>query len=220
MRNTINGGVFLNTVVQGRDITVQLPPAVPTALGALPSASPAFTGRSRELETLLSLLDPTAQTAAVAVCAVAGLAGVGKTELAIQAARTALSRGWFPGGVLFVNMHGYDNARRVDSSAAILGLLQALGVRNEHIPAESHDRARLYHSVLSTYGEQNRSILLLVDNVRSAEDVRPLLPVDGATRAVVTSRHTLATLDARLLELNVLSQQAAVDNHVGAGQSH
>ena len=44
------------------------------------------------------------------VSAVAGLAGVGKTALAVQAAHAARQAGWFPGGVLFVDLHGYDDA--------------------------------------------------------------------------------------------------------------
>ena len=42
------------------------------------------------------------------VWSVAGLAGVGKTALAIQAGHAAVRRGWFPGGVLFTDLHGYD----------------------------------------------------------------------------------------------------------------
>ena len=44
------------------------------------------------------------------VSAVAGLAGVGKTALAIQAGHAARMTGWFPGGVLFIDLHGYDEA--------------------------------------------------------------------------------------------------------------
>ena len=41
---------------------------------------------------------------------VAGLAGVGKTALAVQAGHAARAAGWFPGGVLFIDLHGYDDA--------------------------------------------------------------------------------------------------------------
>jgi hypothetical protein len=44
----------------------------------------------------------------VVVSAVAGLAGVGKTALAVHAGHAARAEGWFPGGVLFIDMHGYD----------------------------------------------------------------------------------------------------------------
>jgi predicted ATPase len=46
----------------------------------------------------------------VVVSAVAGLAGVGKTALTVQAGHAARQAGWFGGGVLFLDLHGYDDA--------------------------------------------------------------------------------------------------------------
>ena len=40
--------------------------------------------------------------------------------------------------------------------------------------------------------------------------MRPLLPGPGPHRVIVTSRHTLAGLGARLLDVTVLDQEAAV----------
>lgn len=51
--------------------------------------------------------------------AVGGMGGIGKTEPAIQAARAAVERGLFPGGVLFVDMSGYDPDRRLSPGAAL-----------------------------------------------------------------------------------------------------
>jgi hypothetical protein len=47
----------------------------------------------------------------VVVSAVAGLAGVGKTTLAVAAGHAARRRGWYRGGVLFIDLHGYDDQR-------------------------------------------------------------------------------------------------------------
>ena len=47
--NEISGGVLFSTVIQGRDITVRLPPRVTPALSGLPQASPAFTSRAEEV---------------------------------------------------------------------------------------------------------------------------------------------------------------------------
>ncbi|MEU7002295.1 hypothetical protein [Nonomuraea sp. NPDC046570] len=133
--NHISGGTFFSTVIQGRDLTVQLPPQVTPALSGLPAGSPAFTGRIDDLQTVLDGLAPhatatgeTAAGSAVVVTAVGGMGGVGKTELAVQAARAALARGWFPGGVLFADMFGYDPARRVEVGQALEGFLRALGI--------------------------------------------------------------------------------------------
>jgi len=202
--NQISGGIFFSAVIQGRDITVQLPAQVPQALSGLPGGSSVFTGRQADLGVLLSFFTPGASGSPATTIAVGGLAGVGKTELAVQAARAALRNGWFTGGVLFADLFGYDPVRRMDPGQALDGWLRALGVPAQHIPPEVQDRARLYQSVLAAYAAQDRPILVVVDNAATAEQVRPLLPADGACQAIVTSRHTLGMLGARLFDLDVL----------------
>lgn len=208
--NTVSGGIFFSATIQGRDIAVQLPPQVHPALEGIPARSQAFTGRDTDLDQLMALLDPAGPEAgSVRISAVAGLGGVGKTELALQAAHNALDRGWFPGGVLFVDLFGYDLQRKLESSVALEGMLRAAGIPGEHIPSELQDRSRLFSAVLAAYTKQGRDVLVVLDNASSSTQVRPLLPSGG--RALITSRHVLADLNARLLELNVLVPNAAVD---------
>ncbi|MEV6056548.1 tetratricopeptide repeat protein [Streptomyces sp. NPDC052107] len=212
VENQISGGVFFHAVIQGRDITVQLPPQITPALSGLPTASATFIGRDEQVEELLEVLAPGGgPQQAVLVAAVAGLAGVGKTELVVQTAARALKQsGWFPGGVLFVDMFGYDAERRLSPERALDGLLRALGIPGEHIPAELQDRCRLYRSVLADFAKQGRRILVIIDNVSTAEQARPLLPTDGTTAALLTSRHTL-DVDARLHDLDILTERASVE---------
>ncbi|OAH10245.1 tetratricopeptide repeat protein [Streptomyces jeddahensis] len=212
VENQISGGVFFHAVIQGRDITVQLPPQITPALSGLPTATATFTGRDEQVEELLEVLAPgRGPQQTVMVAAVAGLAGVGKTELVVQTAARALKQpGWFPGGVLFVDMFGYDPERQLSPQRALDGLLRALGMPGEHIPAELQDRSRLYRSVLAGFAEQGRRVLVVIDNVSTAEQARPLLPTDGTTAALLTSRHTL-DVDARLHDLDVLSERASVE---------
>ncbi|WP_158224205.1 tetratricopeptide repeat protein [Micromonospora wenchangensis] len=206
--NTITGGVFLNAVVQGHAVTVTLPPQVTPA--GLPRATTSFTGRETEVELLLKELAPGAGSGAGPVSAVAGLAGVGKTELVVQAATRAQRRpGWFPGGVLFVDMFGYDPQRRLSPGAALLGLLQVLGLPGEYIPAGEQDRAALFRSVLAAYAAQDRRLLLVIDNAATVAQVTPLLPSDDSTATLITSRHTLA-VGARLHDLDVLDVETSV----------
>ncbi|WP_051967324.1 tetratricopeptide repeat protein [Kitasatospora mediocidica] len=224
-RNEISGGIFFSAVVQGRNIVIELPQQVTPALQGLPAASSVFVGRQGHLTELLEQLAPpragggeasaglapaAGRPQTVVVTAVGGLAGIGKTELAVQAARRAGTRGWFPGGALFVDMFGYDEARRLEPAQAIEGFLHALGVPADHIPPALQDRARLYHSILARYAQEGRRILVVIDNVSSVAQVRDLLPTDGRTGAIVTSRHTLAMLDARLLDLDILGMDDAV----------
>ena len=180
--------------------------AVPTALAQLPAATPGFTGRDDELAVLAGLLDPTGSSAPVVVSAVAGLAGVGKTTLAVQAGHMARQRGWFGGGMLFIDLHGYDTAP-VEPRPALDALLRALGVSAEHIPLTEEERAGLYRSVLAQIPEP---VLVIADNASSEAQVRPLLPGAGPHKVLVTSRHTLAGLDARLVDITVLDDDEAV----------
>ncbi|MEU7980912.1 tetratricopeptide repeat protein [Micromonospora sp. NPDC049081] len=206
--NTITGGVFLNVVIQGHTINVTLPPQVTPA--GLPRATTSFTGRETEVELLLRELAPGGSTGAGPVSAVAGLAGVGKTELVVQAATRARRQpGWFPGGVLFVDLSGYDPQRSLSPGAALLGLLQALGLPGEYIPAGEQDRSALFRSVLAAYAAQDRRLLLVIDNAATAAQVTPLLPSDDSTATLITSRHTLA-VGARLHDLDVLDVETSV----------
>ncbi|KDQ66933.1 hypothetical protein DT87_06740 [Streptomyces sp. NTK 937] len=211
MSNQISGGVFFHAVIQGRNITVQLPPQTTSALSGLPPASSAFTGRDEQVEELLGTVAGGRPQQAVLVAAVAGLGGIGKTELVVQTASRALKQpGWFPGGVLFVDMFGYDQERWLAPERALGGLLRALGVQNEQIPSDLQDLSRLYRSALAALAQAGSRVLVVIDNASSADQVRPLLPTDGITAALVTSRDTL-DLDARLYDLGTLSDSSSVD---------
>ncbi|MFD8979392.1 tetratricopeptide repeat protein [Streptomyces sp. NPDC059564] len=211
-RNGISGGVFYSAVVQGGHVTLNLPEKLAPALTGLPAAAATFTGREAVLRTLTEALRPDGTAPdGHRVHAIAGLPGVGKTELVLQAAHHALGQdGWFDGGVLFIDLFGYDPERRLTPERALGDLLRALGIPDEHVPAELQDRARLYRSVLATYADQGRPVLLVLDNARTAGQVAPLLPADRRVPALVTSRHTLAGLEARLHDLSVLEEAEAV----------
>ncbi|MGW1784573.1 AAA family ATPase [Streptomyces sp. NPDC002143] len=210
VENRISGGVFLGTVIQGHTVNVNLPQTVTPALCGLPPVSAVFTGRDREMGELLQVLKPgAAQTAPASL--VAGLAGIGKTELVVQTARRALQKqGWFPGGVLFVDMFGYDLERRLPPDQALDGLLRALGMPPQDIPPGLQDRSRLYRSALAALAGAGSRILVVLDNVSAAEQARPLLPTDGLTAALLTSRDTL-DLGACLFDLDVVDETSAID---------
>ncbi|WP_326720590.1 tetratricopeptide repeat protein [Streptomyces sp. NBC_00243] len=186
----------------------------PSALDALPARAVGFTGRDGELQALLDAFDPSASGAgpeAVVVAAVSGLGGIGKTALAVEAGHEACRKGWFPGGVLFVDLHGYDE-EPVMAGQALEALLRALSTEPEHIPTGVDARAALYRSALAARARERGPVLVLADNASSPAQVRPLLPGGGAGhRLLVTSRDRLPQLGARLLALGELTPEEAYD---------
>jgi hypothetical protein len=171
----------------------------------LPADVSAFTGRAAELRQLDQLLSRRATRAggpaAAVISAVSGTAGVGKTALAIHWAHRVADQ--FPDGQLHVNLRGYDPAQPLTAADALAVLLRALGVPDSDIPAGEDRRAACFRSLLA-----GKRMLVLVDNARTAEQVRPLLPGARTCAVVVTSRDSLVGLVARdgavRLDLDVL----------------
>jgi len=175
----------------------------------LPGTVAQFTGRLAELARLSELLDQAGGQAAgtVVISAIGGTAGVGKTALAVYWAHQVADR--FPDGQLYVNLRGYDPDQLVPAAEALAGFLRALGVPGADIPPGTEDRAAWFRSVVS-----GRRLLVVLDNARSVEQVRPLLPGTPACVTVVTSRDSLAGLVARegaaRLDLDLLPAGEAV----------
>jgi DNA-binding transcriptional activator of the SARP family len=190
------------------------PPAAPSRSDELPTQLPlgvrGFTGRQDELARLDGLLAATDDgPRAVVICAVSGTAGVGKTALAVHWARGA--QGAFPDGQLYVNLRGFAPGGTVMGPAeAVRGFLDAFGVPPSRIPVGLDAQAGLYRSLLT-----GRRVLVVLDNARDAEQVRPLLPGSPGCMALVTSRNLLTGLaaaeGAHLLALGLLTPDEALD---------
>ncbi|MGW0987960.1 tetratricopeptide repeat protein [Streptomyces sp. NPDC002486] len=197
----------LGSGTQTTKINVQAYAAVPTALNSLPGLPQEFTGRDDEIAKILSILDPGIGSGA-AVGSVAGLPGVGKTTLAHAVGHAALDKGWFT-AVQMVNLRGYD-PNPVPPEDALEALLRALGVAAEHIPPTLDEREGLYRSQLDVLAREEQRVLILADNASTSNQVRPLLPARHHA-VLVTSRHALPGLGARLFNLHPLQPDAAVD---------
>jgi tetratricopeptide (TPR) repeat protein len=207
------GGVFLREVVGVQVVIQRGGAAVPEALAGLPPRPGGFTGRESETTALLRALDPAGElkeAPAVLVAAVSGLGGIGKTALAVETAHLAVERGWFPGGVLFIDLHGYDQ-EPVTAGRALQALLRALGIPPEHIPTTADERVALYRSTLAVRAQERGAVLVLADNASSPDQVRPLLPGDARHHVLVTSRDRLPQLGARLVPLDQLTPQEAYE---------
>jgi DNA-binding SARP family transcriptional activator/Tfp pilus assembly protein PilF/DNA-binding XRE family transcriptional regulator len=189
-------------------------PAAPAAAGPgpaqlqLPAPPSDFIGRSSELHRLEQAVSLSSQRLGArsgTLCVVSGMPGVGKTSLALQAAQRL--RPEFSERPLYLDLRGADH-RPVGPSEALSRLLRALGVDRRQIPDEADRARKLYRDVLA-----DRRVLLILDNARDADQVRPLLPEhDGGNAVVVTSRNECAELDGAVrLSVPPLSVDESVE---------
>ncbi|GAA1739250.1 AfsR/SARP family transcriptional regulator [Luedemannella helvata] len=168
----------------------------PAPEAAVPAQLPAdvsgFTGRREHLRQLDEAMARVAgRPAAVVITAVMGTAGVGKTALAVHWAHA--NRGLFPDGQLSLDLRGFaPGSAPLRPLDALARLLDALGVRPERVPDDADQAASLYRTVTA-----ERRLLVLLDNARDADQVRPLLPGGPGCLVIVTSRDHLAGLVAR-----------------------
>ncbi|GAA2151567.1 BTAD domain-containing putative transcriptional regulator [Kitasatospora kazusensis] len=176
----------------------------------LPPTTRFFAGRSEALGTLSRLLDSADDTPGAALIAtITGTAGVGKTALAVHWAHRAADR--FPDGRLYVNLRGFDpNGQPVTAEHAVRGFLDGLGTPPGRIPASFEAQVALYRSLVA-----GRQLLVVLDNARDADQIRPLLPGTARCPVLVTSRSRLASLvaieGAQPLPLDLLSLADARD---------
>jgi DNA-binding SARP family transcriptional activator len=174
----------------------------------LPSTVDGFTGRDAELKALDSLLSchngPGPR--AVVVAAITGTAGIGKTTLAVHWSHRVAGR--FPDGQLYVNLRGFDpSGRALEPAEALSGLIDALQMAPQQLPASLAAQAGLYRSLLA-----GKRMLVLLDNARDTDQVESLLPGTPGCLILVTSRNELAglvTRGAHPISLDVLTRDEA-----------
>jgi DNA-binding SARP family transcriptional activator len=175
----------------------------------LPAAPRHFVGRTTELKTLWESLPGFADAedapagAPVTICAIEGTAGIGKTVLALHWAHQAADR--FPDGQVYVNLRGFDPVGQPMAPAeAVRGFLDAFGVPVARIPTGVDAQAALYRSLVA-----DKRVLVVLDNARDIDQIRPLLPGSSSCLVLITSRSQLAGLvaaeGAQSLALGVLT---------------
>jgi DNA-binding SARP family transcriptional activator/tetratricopeptide (TPR) repeat protein len=175
----------------------------------LPPSVPLFTGRSGELAALDVTRMATGTPGSITISALCGTAGVGKTALAVHWAQRAAAQ--FPDGQLYVNLHGFDPTRSaLEPTEALRGFLDALAIPAERIPTSLDAQTTLYRSLTA-----DKRLLIVLDNARDTEQVRPLLPSSPGSMVIVTSRDDLVGLvardGARRLRLDVLRPEESLD---------
>ena len=182
----------------------RVPGGAAAATRTLPRDIASFTGRQEELAELVAAAGAAGSGGVVGIHAIGGMAGVGKTALAVHAAHRLADR--FPGGQIFLPLHGHTPGQRpVDPADALASLLLTAGVPAGQIPPGLAARVALWRDRLAS-----RQLLLVLDDAASSEQVRPLLPGSGGSLVLVTSRRHLSALeDATAISLDTLPPQEA-----------
>lgn len=169
----------------------------------LPGNAGKLIGRVAEVATLTA----PAPDDAVMVATVDGPAGVGKTSLLVHAAWTL--RPQHPDGVLFLDLltHHSPAGDRPLTKRLLQRLLRTLGVADADIPQDRDGLIAAWRDATS-----GLRLLLVLDDVGSAAQVRPLLPAGPGSRVLVAGRHRLAGLDAdRCVTLEPLPTNDSID---------
>ncbi|MFC9626161.1 ATP-binding protein [Streptomyces sp. NPDC056930] len=181
-----------------RQVPRQLPPDLAT-----------FRGREEALAHVHGLTSHVAGRGGhVVVSAIGGMAGVGKTTLAVHWAHQVADR--FPDGQLYVNLRGFeDTGRPLDPGEALAGFLDALGVPSSSVPRGTEERSALFRERTAS-----RQLIVVLDNARDEEQVRPLLSASAGCLTIITSRSQLSGLavteGASLVGLDTWTREEAL----------
>jgi tetratricopeptide (TPR) repeat protein len=156
-----------------------------------------FVGREQELETLHQQLQ---QKERVAICAIAGMGGVGKTELALQYAQSHQQQGTYPGGLCWLQAAEADVGTQIISFARV------------QLDVQIPDGLDLQEQVAYCWRHwRGGEVLLIFDDVRSYERIKPYLPpAEPRFKVLITTRRLGLGESFELLRLEVLSQEAAI----------
>ena len=149
----------------------------------LPPAVHDFVGRAAELR---ALTQPEQHSNNVRVCVIDGMSGVGKTALAVRTAHQLSGR--YPDAQLYLSFHADAlPSSELDSGDALSRLVMMLDIPPERIPAPVQERARLWQFEL-----RHRRVVIVLDDVSSPEQIRPLIPPAGDCLIVICTRRRRA----------------------------
>jgi tetratricopeptide (TPR) repeat protein len=171
------------------------PPVLPLISDLVPRRNPNFTGREDLLARLRQAL--TSGQPAALPQAIHGLGGVGKTQLAVE----------------YAYRHADDYELvwwvRAEETAALAADYAALAGPLD-LPEKDEPDQRLVVQAVRRWLGQHDGWLLVFDNARRPEDLRPYLPPGGAGHVLVTSRNPHWRALASPLTVQVMERPESV----------
>jgi DNA-binding SARP family transcriptional activator/tetratricopeptide (TPR) repeat protein len=172
----------------------------------LPSDGSVFVGRRAELLDLHNHLMTSPQgDSSGRMAAIAGPPGVGKSTLAIRVAHR--SSEYFTDGQLYVDLQGATAGLAPLEPIAVLDrFLRSLGIDGASIPSDVTAAAELFHTTVA-----GRRVLVVLDNARDEDQVRPFLPAAPRTGVLVTGRRPLDLAGAARFQLEPLHRVEAME---------
>ena len=210
VHNDISGAVTGGGVVQAQtigEVTIASDAAQsPQVPRQLPPPPHNFVNRSSELAILSRLFADRTHSGRPSVVVLSGTGGVGKTAIGLHWARAHEDR--FTDGQLYADLSAYRHRGGVEVGDVLGSFLRAFGVHEHYIPAALAERAAMFRTQTASM-----RLLLVVDDVDQAAQVRPLLPGSPDSAVIVTSRRRLSGLlmdGAELVELRPLDSADGV----------
>ncbi|ATE55669.1 AfsR/SARP family transcriptional regulator [Actinosynnema pretiosum] len=166
-----------------------------------------FTGRRGELDEITRFARSGARGPVVVL--VSGVAGIGKSWLVRQWA--TLNQERFPDGMLYVNLHGFSSQNETRTPAEALQVLfDGFRIPLVELPRTHEVRVSEWDRLIS-----DMTLLVVLDNAATAEQVRHLIPTGRNVMVLITCRSHLTGLateaHVRQLHLRRLPHLEAVD---------
>ncbi len=157
-----------------------------------------FTGRTIEIEEMLSQFER-----GITISGFHGMGGVGKTALAYVLAEKL--RDNYPDGQILVKMEG-TSQNPLNPIAAMEKIIHAYEPMAS-LPGNDEEITARFERLM-----REKRALILLDNAKNSEQVKPLLDkLPGTCAVIITSRHIFALPGMKRKDLNVLKPEEATE---------
>lgn len=172
---------------------------------SLPSGPMKFVNRDKELTRLDELMERAESSPGPLVAVLGGLPGVGKSAVGMRWASGVRTR--FADGDLFADFSERRRGTAIDVSGVLGDFIRKLGPAEIVVPPKLRERADLFHTM--TFG---RRLLILLDDVTEAAQVKQLRPAGGGSVVIATTYKQLDELHyegAEFVPVNPLPEDRA-----------